>query len=429
MMRLIVGLLALFGALTGAGVAAVVRRARANRPAESTLGTVGRRERRSGMNWKRWLLRGTVLAAVLAAGGFLVAASGIVPIKASSGHWAITAWFLNFSSERSVSTHTIGMSAPPLDDPGLVLRGAGHYETACRPCHGSPVLPQPRVARGMTPPPPYLPPAIPRWEPEELFYIVKHGIKFTGMPAWPAQERDDEVWAMVAFLSLLPELDAAAYQRMVYGDAGPGGEDAPIHGLLGPQDAPPSSPRVVPPVVTENCGRCHGRDGLGRGPGAFPRLAGQRPAYLYAALQAYARGSRPSGIMEPVAAGLNSDEMRNVARYYGSLAPAPSPIPDGQDAAVARGREIARRGIPARRVPACAQCHGPAATPRNPFYPLLAGQDPAYLQQQLRLFQDGHRGGSSYAHLMHHAAPRLTEAEMRDVAYFYASLPGETGRP
>lgn len=193
MMRLIVGLLALFGALTGAGVAAVVRRARANRPAESTHGTVGRRERRSGMNWKRWLLRGTVLAAVLAAGGFLVAASGIVPIKASSGHWAITAWFLNFSSERSVSTHTIGMSAPPLDDPGLVLRGAGHYETACRPCHGSPVLPQPRVARGMTPPPPYLPPAIPRWEPEELFYIVKHGIKFTGMPAWPAQERDDEV--------------------------------------------------------------------------------------------------------------------------------------------------------------------------------------------------------------------------------------------
>src|SRR5687768_7003788 len=58
-------------------------------------------------------------------GGFLGAASGIIPIKASSGHWAITRWFLQFSKQRSVATHTLGMESIPLDEPSLVLKGAG----------------------------------------------------------------------------------------------------------------------------------------------------------------------------------------------------------------------------------------------------------------------------------------------------------------
>ena len=57
---------------------------------------------------KRVLVEIAVLLLVAAVGGMLVAASGIVPIKASSGHWPITAWFLNFSMGRSVATHTIG---------------------------------------------------------------------------------------------------------------------------------------------------------------------------------------------------------------------------------------------------------------------------------------------------------------------------------
>jgi hypothetical protein len=65
-----------------------------------------------------------------------------------------------------------------------------------------------------------------RYTPEQLFSIVKHGIKFTGMPAWPVQQRDDDVWAMVAFLRRLPDLDAAGYRRLAYGepDVGSGAE-------------------------------------------------------------------------------------------------------------------------------------------------------------------------------------------------------------
>jgi mono/diheme cytochrome c family protein len=137
-----------------------------------------------------------------------------MPLKASSGHWAITAWFLHFTMRRSVATHSPGLQAPALDVPRLVLQGAGHYETGCRPCHGSVDLPLPRIAQQMTPPPPYLPPRITTWEPEELFYIVKHGVKFTGMPAWPSQQRDDEVWAMVAFLLMRPVATRLTPQQM-----------------------------------------------------------------------------------------------------------------------------------------------------------------------------------------------------------------------
>jgi cytochrome c553 len=366
---------------------------------------------------RRWFKIAALLAG-LAVGGLLVVVSGIMPLKASSGHWPITAWFLHFAMRRSVTTHTLGVQAPALDAPRLVLQGAGHYETGCRPCHGSPNLPPPRIVQHMTPHPPSLPPRISAWEPAELFYIVKHGVKFTGMPAWPAQQRDDEVWSMVAFLRTLPELQAEEYQRLVHGEPNINGDDAQRRGLLGLEQAPRA--------VTASCGRCHGVDGRGRGAGAFPRLAGQRPTYLYAALQAYARGERQSGIMAPIAAGLSLYEMREVALYYGSLQEPSSPplsMPQASMSAIERGKAIASRGIPRQRVPACVACHGPGPTRRNPIYPILAGQFADYLVLQLELFNKGYRGGSAYAHLMRPVATRLTHEQMRDVALYYASLP------
>lgn len=361
------------------------------------------------------LFKLAALLAVLGVGGFLVAASGIIPIKASSGHWDITAWFLHFAMRRSVATHTLGLEAPSLDDPSLVLKGAGHYETGCRPCHSSPELRIPRIPREMTPHPPYLPPVISQWEPTELFYIVKHGVKFTGMPAWPAQQRDDEVWAMVAFLLTLPDLNAEAYRRLVHGEGIPSGKVAAIHGLLGPEP--------VPRAVTESCGRCHGVDGHGRGTGAFPRLAGQRPTYLFAALQAFTRGERHSGIMEPIAADLSLVEMRELALYYGNqTAPLPPPPHQETSLAIERGKAIASRGIPSQRTPSCVDCHGPGAIRRNPVYPELTGQYANYLVLQLELFKQGHRGGTAYAHIMHEVADELTPEQMRDVALYYESL-------
>jgi cytochrome c553 len=345
-----------------------------------------------------WLTTGA-----MAAGAMIVAAvmviSGVVPIKASSGHWRITAALLDFAKTRSVSTHAWGIDAPPLDDQALVLRGAGQYESGCLPCHGGPGRRLPPVMAAMTPSPPELTDRLVRWAPEELFSIVKHGIKFTGMPAWPVQQRDDEVWAMVAFLRLMPQLDAAAYHGLAYGDANQRSD--------------------APTAVRNVCWRCHGPDGTGRGPGAFPSLAGQRAEYLYLSLRAFADRNRFSGIMSGIAANLDDNGMRAAAAYYAGLAPRAGEPAD--EPSIARGATIASRGVPERDIPACVECHGPTAHPKNPAYPRLAGQHVRYLREQLQLLRERRRGGSANVTLMHVFVDRLRQDEIRDVTLYYGS--------
>ena len=375
----------------------------------------------TGHNAKRWIFRIAALLLVAALGGFLFVASGIMPIKASSGHWAITAWLLNFAMRRSVVTHSFGMTAPKLDDPSLVVKGATHYEFGCRPCHGGTHLPQPVIAGQMTPHPPHLPPEIPKWQADELFYIVKHGVKFTGMPAWPAQQRDDEIWAVVAFLLKLPKLTAEEYQKL-----------ARSLKATAPTIDDLSESKKAPRVVSENCARCHVVDDGAHELSVFPILAGQRPTYLFASLLAYARGERHSGIMAPLAASLSAADMREIALYYASfdsgLGGLKSPDPRAKIenpkliSDIERGKEIAMRGIPGQRVPACSACHGPNPIRRNPIYPELAGQHSEYLALQLDLFKRQSRGGTPYAHIMRRVAGRLTPEQIHDVTLYYGSL-------
>jgi cytochrome c553 len=375
---------------------------------------------------KRWLFWIAIVSGCLFVGGVGLLLSGIVPIKASSGHFAITELVLQVAKRRSISTHTLFTKVPPLDDPALVLRGAGHYEGGCRPCHGAPDLPRmPRVTRAMLPPPPALSVAGRTWPPEELFYVVKHGIKFTGMPAWPAVERDDEVWAIVAFLRELPRLSGAAYRELVHGNTPATSDAIPLEDLVGAEEPPAA--------VKTTCARCHGRDGRGRGNAAFPIIAGQRLEYLQHSLAAYAHGRRHSGIMETAISGLDLDELDAIARYYARL-PAqrvgasalalsrPSPPRAATPAAIVRGRLIANEGISHRKIPACVGCHGPAPLPDNEHAPIIAGQHADYLVQQLELFKRGVRGGTSHAHLMHPVVARLESHEMRDVALYFATL-------
>ena len=369
---------------------------------------------------RRRFVRAAAIAAVIGGGVFLVVASGVVPIKASSGHWPITEWFLHFAMTRSVALHSVGIATPPdLDDPAMVLRGAGHYEGGCRPCHGGPEARQPEIPGKMTPQPPFLPLRIDQWEPRELFYIVKHGVKFTGMPPWVTQQRDDEVWAVVAFLLRFPELDEEEYERLVHWEEEPVLE--PELEFAVAHDPAEEALSRPPRRVLDTCARCHGSRGQGRGLGAFPILAGQREEYLFDALRAYAVGTRQSGIMAPLAAALEEEEMRELAEYYARL-PKPSPEKPGRAAeAIRRGGAIATEGIPGENVPACVDCHGPATSSRSRHYPRLDGQYARYLELQLELFHDDRRGGGPWAHLMQEVAPYLDAEQRRDVAAWFAA--------
>jgi cytochrome c553 len=360
--------------------------------------------------WHPWLILG-LIAGLVGVGSALVVVSGVVPIKASSGHWRITSQLLDFAKMRSVATHSLGVTAPDLTNQAMVIRGAAHYESGCHPCHGKPGVPVPPVMAAMTPAPPALTTRVARFRPEELFLIVKDGIKFTGMPAWPAQQRDDEVWAVVAFLRRLPSLDAESYRRITGGADTAG---APSTFALGATPDTSSAPSAVRQV----CWRCHGADGMGGSLGAFPSLAGQRASYLEASLKAFANRTRFSGIMSPVAAALDDQAMREVATYYETLPPRPARATDAERDAV--GTRLATVGAPVRDIPACLECHGAGTAPKNPAYPRLAGQHAPYLRAQLELMQQRRRGGTPNVDLMHVFVNRLTAAEIGAVSGYLA---------
>ncbi|HEX7029677.1 MAG TPA: c-type cytochrome [Gammaproteobacteria bacterium] len=369
----------------------------------------------TGGTWKRALFRAAILAVVIAGGALLVAWSGLVSVAASSGHTQLTYLFLDFAKRNAVELQSGGVAVSPSGDPALVLKGAGHYATGCAPCHGAPGHRRSVVSRQMTPTPPLYSERFSRWNAEEMFWIVKHGIKYTGMPAWPALQRDDEIRAMVSFLEKLPDMSPEEYDRLAYGPAfGFTEEEIPAIELSALADE-------LSPAIAD-CARCHGFDGRGRGEGAFPKLAGQSEAYLLASLQAFANGTRHSGIMQPAAANLDDRTLRALAAWYAGLPADGNSRTSPDNAAIARGSLIAAAGIPERGVPACSQCHGPGGE-RNPMYPDLAGQYADYLVLQLELFKAGTRGGTPYAHIMNTVTRRMAEEDVRAVALYYASLP------
>jgi len=350
-------------------------------------------------------------------GGFLFAWSGLYNVAASAGHWAITRWFLTFGMENSVETQSVGVKVPPLDDLAMIQRGASHYFGGCMSCHGAPGEVRSVVAKQMLPAPPYLPDKVDEWRADELFWIVKHGLKYTGMPAWAAQERDDEVWSVVAFLARLPEIGPDEYRELTQGEQASGTETTA-------EQLQPFSLGDGSTDALVKCIRCHGSNGTGRGTGAFPRLAGQSAEYLYSALQDYALGLRPSGIMQPIAADLTEEEMRTLAAYYAGIEDAPSADPQlsADREVLRRGEAIAAEGISDQGIPACANCHGPTTAPRNPRYPSLSGQYASYIAQQLRLWKQDARGNTEYSRIMAAAVRNLDEEDIEAVSLYYERL-------
>jgi cytochrome c553 len=354
------------------------------------------------------------LVVFLAIAGLLFVWSGLYSVAATAGHWPITAWLLQYTMRNSVETHALAIEAPRLDDIALIERGAGHYETGCAPCHGAPGAPGNDIPKNMLPEPPYLPAVIEEWTAEELFWIVRHGLKYTGMPAWPAQDREDEVWAVTAFLVKLPRMTPNEYAVLATGAAAPAVDVPETAGeLFGTAEA----------ALIGTCVRCHGIDGAGRPSGAFPRLDIQTPDYLRRALEEYASGLRPSGIMQPVAGALDPDQMERLARHYAEADGARVAAAEPNADVVELGRTIALQGIPERQVPPCTACHGLQEGPVNPRFPALAGQYSAFTALQLRLFKEGSRGGGAFARIMATIAANMTAEQMQAAARFYEGLP------
>lgn len=158
----------------------------------------------------KFLLAGAVLAA---AGGLGFVWSGIYTIGQDEPHWRPVEAFIAIFRDRAIAHHAAGITVPTnLDDPAVISMGAEHYNAMCTSCHLSPLQTDSEIRPGLYPQPPELS-KHGIHDPAQAFWVIKHGIKLTAMPAWGATHDDEEVWAMVAFLRKLPTLDAAAYQK------------------------------------------------------------------------------------------------------------------------------------------------------------------------------------------------------------------------
>jgi cytochrome c553 len=167
------------------------------------------------------------------------------------------------------------------------------------------------------------------------------------------------------------------------------------------------------------CARCHGFDGVSDGSGAFPRLDGQSAQYLAEQLRHFASGRRQNALMQPIARGLNDDEIDAVAQYYASLhaVTLPSrPLPAGlRD----RGKQVAEVGDSSVRVQACESCHGPNGE-GEPIsgVPYLCGQYSHYISAQIQMFRQGYRKSQQ----MFVPAHNLNEQDIIAVAGYFEQI-------
>jgi len=158
-----------------------------------------------------------VLAVIIVGAGLGIIFSGTYNVAATEPHNPLAAWVFDTTMDYSVRHQAQGIQVPDLTKPDMVQNGFRHYDEMCVECHGAPGKEPEELAKGLNPPPPDLVESVPEWKPAELFWIVKHGVRMTGMPAWGPTHSDDKLWAVVAFLEKLPKLTAAEYKAMEAG--------------------------------------------------------------------------------------------------------------------------------------------------------------------------------------------------------------------
>jgi cytochrome c553 len=148
-----------------------------------------------------------------------------------------------------------------------------------------------------------------------------------------------------------------------------------------------------------------------------PVLHGQSTAYLFAALKNYAEGKRRSGIMQPLAADLRAEDMRNLADYYAGMAQPATESKEVDAKLIEKGRKLAIEGAPDAGLPACLTCHGRDAPASHPQ---LAGQNAAYMAGQLRLWRRGMVPATEFAAVMARIGAQLNDGQIDAVTAYFA---------
>lgn len=143
----------------------------------------------------------------------LVAYTGAYNVAASEGHTAAVGWLLETTTERSVRIRVDDVPDEDRLARADLSAGAEEYKSMCQECHGGPGAEPESWSRGMLPRPPPLAEEASEWSAEEVVWIVRHGMKFTGMPAFGEDHDDEALWNIAAFVTELPAMTPAEYRQ------------------------------------------------------------------------------------------------------------------------------------------------------------------------------------------------------------------------
>lgn len=406
---------------------------------------------------RRFVVRYLAVSACLAVVALGVAAavlkSGLVSFAADRPTSQTFYGMVHGAFKASVARRGADIEVPEtvdLDDPGLVSLGAQHYSQTCARCHGAPGLSQNPQVLAMDPAPQYLPAVVDQFDDGALYWIVRHGVMMSAMPAWPTESRADEPWALVAFLRRLPGLSPSGYAEATRPDPTDGrpvpfgpADPVPATDHAGALPYPAEEHAAAPPssnfadyaalsLPIAQCAGCHGADGTGAPTGGqAPNLAILSEDTIVRSLDAYARGARASGFMQVVAAQLSEQQIDDLAAYYSGLPDRPAPASAPSQSLVRAGETIAARGLPGEGVAPCLACHA-GGVPEGGPASALAGQSQPYLALQLALFRDGARQGADAATWspMGWVAHALSDEEIDAVSVYFAALePGARPEP
>jgi mono/diheme cytochrome c family protein len=151
-----------------------------------------------------------ILGAIFAAAFFF---GGFFNVAASEDDPDIVNWAIEHVRAASIARHATVLPTGSLDDPTLVQAGAKAFSTrGCVHCHGGPGVEWSKFSEGLNPGPPDLKDVVD--DPaEEIFWVIKNGIKMTGMPSFGKIEvPDQEIWSIVAFVKKLKTVSEEDYK-------------------------------------------------------------------------------------------------------------------------------------------------------------------------------------------------------------------------
>jgi mono/diheme cytochrome c family protein len=160
------------------------------------------------------ILRNVVLLLIVVALGVAVYfVGGFYNVAASQDDSDIVNWALEHVRDASVARHATELPSASLNDPSLLQAGAKAFsERGCVHCHGGPGVEWSKFSEGLNPGPPDLKDVVDD-PPQDIFWVIKNGIKMTGMPSFGKIEMpDQEIWSIVAFVKKLPTISEADYK-------------------------------------------------------------------------------------------------------------------------------------------------------------------------------------------------------------------------